>query len=473
MDATTHNGPLDGIDDTDWAALAPGGADIPGLLRDIAGGPSATRSLDDAVAALFDIVRFPGPGYAAAPRVAGHLADIACHPATPTDWRSRPLSLLLELLVPAAGDVLPERTDDALWRDEVAWAAGAGAEKALDQYVAWRDEASDEQRYRRMRTRVDAVAREGGVGLLQAHLGVHDAVRERVGALTGLLEGRENRRGIDPPAEWACYVLAFVPEAAEEVGAVLRRSLAEARSGPPVDPRAMGLVARHEVLSAELFALGMLAAPDDPSATVALAHELASGHLYNSFAAAVALTVIHGERVPDECLTRIRAGGRTNVGFPGLFGDSWPHIGEFAPEALGFLALGRAGERGTEVRMAVLPGVLPRAEGAARAAVAGAALAEVFGPRAEAEPVDVAADLTEHQLTVVWTIAELPEAAWSEHGLTETLEAWGLPTDRDSFRAFAGVEDEPDATPEPAAPTTAPTPRPQSGGLFGRLFGGS
>ncbi|MFC3995224.1 hypothetical protein ACFOVU_04825 [Nocardiopsis sediminis] len=475
MDATTGTGPLHGVDDIDWAALAPeDGADIPGLLRGIAGDASAPRGLDDSVSALFDLIRFPAPAYAAAPRVAEYLLRIACHPDTPADWRARPLSLLLELLVPTAAATLPARTDIALWRDEVAWAAATDAEKVRDQYRAWLEEAPDEQQYRRMLSRLDTASRENGAALLQAELDVYDTVRDHAGDLAGLLDGRENRRGIDPPAEWASYLLAFVPDTAETALPPLKASLAEAAPALPGQaPPPLG-TPQHDVLSAELFAIGMLAAPDDAGATVALAHEMASGHLYNGFAAAMALTVIHGEKTPEECLVRLRAAGRTSVGYPALFDDSWPHCGENTPATLGFLALGRAGERARPLRLAMLPKVLASAEGTARAAVAATALESVLGPRSAAEAPDPEADFDDDTLKVFWAIAELPADGWDD-GLPDALAAWGLPTGRADFRAFAGVEDdagdEPPADGAPAqAPAGAAQQRPQ-GGLFSRLFG--
>ncbi|MFD0775092.1 hypothetical protein ACFQZ2_14250, partial [Streptomonospora algeriensis] len=181
MDATTGSGPLHGLDDIDWSGLAPRGGEIPGLLRDIAGGENAQHGVDEAVAALFDLIRFPGPGYTAAPRAADFLVSIACHPETPPDWRSRPLSLLLELLAPAATALVPQRLDDDLWRDEVSWARDTDIDKVREQYRAWVHEAPDEQRFRRMRARLDAVARDEGAALLQAELDVYDTVLARAG----------------------------------------------------------------------------------------------------------------------------------------------------------------------------------------------------------------------------------------------------------------------------------------------------
>ncbi|KII00083.1 hypothetical protein LP52_03945 [Streptomonospora alba] len=489
MDATTGSGPLHGLDDIDWSGLAPRGDEIPALLRDIAGGENAQRGVDEAVASLFDRIRFPGPGYIAAPRVAEFLVSIACHPDTPPDWRSRPLSLLLELLAPVATALVPERVDEALWRDEVSWAVATDIDKVREQYRSRVHEAPDEQQFRRMRARLDAVARDEGAALLQAELDVYDTVLARSGDLLTLLEGRDNRRGIDPPAEWACYVLAFLPGAAAEVCPVLLQRVGRpadlARGSAPAPPpsplAAAGAAASSpssDLLSAEIFALGMLGATDDPAATVALAHEMASGHLYNSFTAAVATVQIHGEKAPEECLTRIANGERTRPGYRGLFGDGWPHCGETPPEALGFLALGRAGARGTDERIAALPAALADSEGATLAAVTGAALETVLGPRTSAEEaVDLSAELDEDTLKVLWELAEVSEQAWEGAELGETVGAWGLPESREEFRAFTGADDseaesDDDSAAQAGGGDAAQAAGPPQGGLLARLFGG-
>lgn len=103
MDATTGTaGPLQGVDDIDWGALAPErGSEIPELLRGVRGGDDPARS----VATLYDILRFPGAGYPAAPTASGFLVDIACDPETADPGQA--LSLLLELVAPTAADHFP------------------------------------------------------------------------------------------------------------------------------------------------------------------------------------------------------------------------------------------------------------------------------------------------------------------------------------------------------------------------------
>ncbi|MBB6170471.1 hypothetical protein HNR23_000531 [Nocardiopsis mwathae] len=498
MEATTDNGPLRGVDDIDWRALAPTrGEEIPELLRKIADGDDTATGPGESLSALYDIVRYPGPGYPAAPTVARFLIDIACAPSTPARLRWRPLSLLLEFLAPNAAVLVPQRPDVGLWRDEVAWANSTDLDKVREQYAEWLRDAPDEQQYRRIRHRFEAIGRDNGPALLEAELAVHDTVCERVDDLLGLLDGAENRRSLEAPAEWASYVLAFVPEAAEGVRSRLERALSPLeRPAPPTPTGLAGMsrpeiqsalsgTARPEIKSAELFALGLLAPADDPAVTVTLTHAMASGHLYNSFAAAVAMATVHGEKAPAEALARIVDGGTKPMGFHGLFGDSWPHPGRIEPEVLAFLALGRGGAATVAARLEMLPEVLAHSEGESRAAALGAALEMAFGPRAQAGedgPGDDSADLGEDPLRVLWAIAELPAAAWEDDELGGTLDAWGLPSERAEFLEFAGVEaddtgdgqaahegdDRPERQQDPAPSRPADT----SGGFLSRLFGG-
>ncbi|WP_017594752.1 hypothetical protein [Nocardiopsis potens] len=483
MDENTGRGPLRGLDDVDWTGLVPDeGARIPELLRTVAAGGTGSM---DAVSALFDILRHPGPGYLAAPQAAPFLARIAADEATGAPAEA--LSLLFELVVPVPAAVVPEPWDGGQWADEVAWATASDVDAVRDQYLKWREDAPDEQAFRRMSARYDAVARDTGAALLKAELDVREAVRPHVPDLVGLLEGRENRSGLNSTAEWAASILAFLPEARDEaVPAILRgRGLLEPEPEP--ETYSAALQAREswrKPLSAELFALGMLAGPADADTTVALAGQLSSGNLYTEFAAASALAMQHGERVPHQAVERMRRHGRTRVGHTGLFDDSWPHPGEAAPVVLGYLALGRCGEAAAELRAEILPEAL-RAAGALAPAVVGSALEEVLGPRSApqdaAEAIE-AADTGDDErdpgllLRVLWAVAELPASAWEEAAVGETAAAWGLPADRDGFREYVGVgadtadEEEPEEQ-APAAPA-APQREEGPGGLFARLFGG-
>ncbi|MDE3719827.1 hypothetical protein PWG71_00375 [Nocardiopsis sp. N85] len=477
MNATTGNDAHDDAESVDWAALAPEGGDrIAPLLAEV------TRS-DTALSELHDIIAFPAPGHTAAPKAVDHLVDAACSPRTPATDRWRPLSLLLELVSPHAEDLFPEPRDLGQWRDEVAWIATTDIAKVHEQYRAWVEEAPDEQQRWRMRNRLDVLELPEGPALLQAELDTFEAVRARVPDLLELLKGTSNRGGLDRAGEWVSYVLAFLTPDADRIVAGITGSsqMLLARDLRPTRQSASGLrgimdqalEGGSEPLPAELFALGLLAGPDDIDLTVALTHQMAGGNLYNSFAASVALVLIHGPNTPREALRRVGRGGGTTSGYEGLFNESWPHCGPRSPQVLGFLALGRAGDRARRLRLDILLGLI-KGEDDSRALVTGVGLELVLGPRAKGFTAEehVQAEYDEETLKVLWAIAELPAGAWEDEGFRETLAAWALPEDPEEFRALVGVEAEPEVV-EESAPTGRPEPTgPPQGGILGRLFGG-
>lgn len=474
---TTDNDPHDGAQSVDWAALAPeGGERIPGLLAELAGD-------NNALSELHDLIHFPAPGHLAAPRAVDLLVDIACAEDTPATDRWRPLSLLLELVGGHAEDRFPERRDLGQWRDEVAWATSNDAEKVRAQYRDWAEEAPDEQHHLRMSNRLAVMELPDGAALLQAELDTYEAVLARVPDLTALLRGGANRGGMDRAGEWVSYLLAFLADDAERVSSaitgasqvLLAKDLRPAPQAPTSLREVMnGGLDSGEPLPAELFALGLVADPADVDTTVGLTHQMAGGNLYNSFAAAVALVLIHGENTPREALRRIGRGGGTSMGYEGLFNESWPHVGGRSPRVLGFLALGRAGSRARRLRLDILPGLI-QGEDDSRALVTGVGLEIVLGPRTQGHTAEehARAEYGEETLKVLWAIAELPAPAWEDEEFTATLAAWALPGDPEEFRALVGVEAEEEQPEE--APAQAPAAEPQTpapGGLFGRLFGG-
>lgn len=480
MNAPTGNEPHDNAADVDWASLAPeGGERIPELLGRVAGS-------DSALSDLHDIIRFPEPGHRAAPKVVDHLVDAATADETPDMDRWRPLSLLLELVAAHAEDLFPEHRDLAQWRDEVAWAVSNDAEKVRAQYRDWMDEAPDEQHHHRMRNRLAVMGSDDGAEILQAELDTYEAVLARVPDLVALLHGGVNRGGLDRAGEWVSYLLAFLPDESERVvseitGAsqfLLAKDLRPTPKAPTslrdaMDQASGGGGGQSEPLPAELFALGLLASPHDIDTTVGLTHQMAGGNLYNSFAASVAMVLIHGENTPREGLRRIGRGGGTTMGYEGLFNESWPHCGPRSPQVLGFLALGRAGDRARRLRLDILTGLI-KGEDESRALVTGVGLELVLGPRSkDRTPEEHAqADYDEETLKVLWAIAELPGSAWEDEEFTATLAAWALPEEAEEFCALVGVEPEPEPAPQAAPAQQAPQTQQAPSGLFGRLFGG-
>ncbi|MEU3019630.1 MULTISPECIES: hypothetical protein [unclassified Nocardiopsis] len=475
MNATTGNEPHDTTADADWEALVPeGGQRVPELLERVA-------ASDSALSDLHDLVHYPAPGHRAAPAIVDRLVDIAIAEDTPPTDRWRPLSLLLELVSAHAEDRFPQHRDLAQWRDEVAWAVSHDAEKVREQYRAWMEEAPDEQHYLRMRNRLAVMEADDGAELLQAELDTYEAVLARVPDLVTLLNGGANRSGLDRAGEWVSYLLGFLPSDAERISSEITGAsqvlLAKDLRPAPKAPTSMREIMTQgldggEPLPAELFALGQVADPRDVDTTIGLTHQMAGGNLYNSFAASVALVLIHGENTPREALRRIGRGGGTTVGYEGLFNESWPHCGQRSPQVLGFLALGRAGDRARRLRLDILPGLI-KGEDDSRALVTGAGLEMVLGPRSKGHTAEehAQADYDEETLKVLWAIAELPASAWEDEEFTATLRAWALPDDAEEFCALVGVEPEPEAE-EPSEAPAAPQAPEAPGGLFGRLFGG-
>ncbi|MFE1079751.1 hypothetical protein ACFW31_14605 [Nocardiopsis alba] len=477
MNATTGNEEHDHTAEVDWASLAPeGGERIPELLETAA-------TSDGALSDLHDIIRFPAPGHRAAPKVVDRLVDLAVSPETSDMDRWRPLSLLLELVAAHPEDRLPRTTDLAQWRDEVAWASSNDLEKVRAQYRTWSEEAPDEQHHHRMRNRLAVLEADDGVALLQAELDTYEAVLARVPDLVALLHDDRNRSGMDRAGEWVSYLLAFLPTESErivsEITSASQVLLAkDLRPTPGASATSVSEAIRQaalgsggEPLPAELFALGLLGDPTDVDLTVGLTHQMAGGNLYNSFAASVALVLIHGENTPREGLRRIGRGGGTSMGYEGLFNESWPHCGNRSPQVLGLLALGRAGDRSRRLRLDILPDLL-KSDEESRALVAGVGLELVLGPRSKEHTLEehTRADYDEETLKVLWAIGELPDDAWEDEEFTATLAAWAFPENAEEYRALVGVE--PEDEPEPEAPQSPAQAAPAPGGLFGRLFGG-
>ncbi|TDQ43918.1 hypothetical protein [Actinorugispora endophytica] len=452
MDGNHGSDPLHDLDGVDWDALVPEhGGRIPDLLRGVSG-----ERQEEALVELHGILAFPGPGYVAAPAVVEFLMRMVAQEGL--RGRHNVLNLVQELAVPAMADHLPVRRDSALWRDEVAWAVGADAGTLREQYEGWLAEAPDEQRHRRMSGRLRALSHDGGAAVLAAELAVHDAVRERLPVLLGLLEGKSNRGG-DAVAEWASYILAWFPEDADEiVPAILSAG----------DPLAADTDLRP--LPAEMWAVGMLADPADVTVTVQLGQLLVDSDEDLSFAAALALGQIHGSAAPEQAIARL-----LNAAYwEDQFGVCLPQSGGMEPAHLGMLALGAVDDEEVQrAKIHRLPRVFAYTGAGGHGAVAADALELAFGPRvldrAPAKDGDFDG-YDQDRRDVLTAIADIGEQEWQEGGLTEVLRAWGLPEERTALRAFTGADAEADAPAEPEAPAAPAAAEP--GGLLGRLFGG-
>lgn len=451
MDGNHGPDPLHGLDDIDWDGLVPGrGKEIPDLLRRV-----DSERQEGALVELHAILAFPGPGYVAAPAVVEFLLRTVGQ-----RWlrgRHNVLNLVQELTVPAMEDHLPVRRDTALWRDEVAWVTGTDGDTLRAQYAQWLSEAADEQRRRRMTTRLRALEHDSGPLVLAAELAVHELVQERLPALLGLLEGKANRSGAEPLAEWVSYLLAWFPEDAATIVPALLSAGDPLAADPDLRP-----------LPAEVWAVGMLADPADVTVTVHLGQLLNDPDDDLVFAAALALGQIHGPEAPEQAIARLLG----SAYWEDHFGACLPQSGAMEPAHLGMLALGAVDDEEVQrAKLHRLPRIFAYTGASGHGAVAADALELVFGPRGPGGKPAEGPDFDgydQDQRDVVAAIAGIGEREWSESGLSEVLTDWGLPGERADLRAFTGADG-----PEPAAPH--PSAEPGVGeptGLLGRLFGG-
>lgn len=446
MDGNRGSDPLHGVNDVDWAALAPErGREIPGLLRAVRGADQ-----ESALVALHEILAWPGPGYTAAPQVVGFLLNLV---EEGVPGRHLVINLVQELAVPAMADHLPDRRDLALWRDEIAWLSGTDLPTARDRYAEWLAEAPDEQERRRISGRLRALEHADGIAVVTAELAAYEAVRDRLDVLLGVLEGAANRGG-DSVAEWASYLLAWYPEEADRIVPALLNAGDPRQTHPDLRP-----------LPAEVWALGMLSAPDDVTVTVHLGQLLNDADDDLVFAAALALGLRHGPAAPEQAVARL-----LDAEFwDDHFGTCLPQSGPVEPAHLGMLAIGAIDD--PEIRAAKaerLRRVLAYTGAAGWGIVVADALETVFGPR-PGTPDSAAVDFAscdEEQRTVLEAVAAVDDAGWAEGGLAEVLAAWGLPAERAALRSFVGAAQE-----APSGATAPPRPEP-GGGLLGRLFGG-
>lgn len=445
MDGNRGSDPLHGVDDVDWAALAPGrGGEIPGLLRRVRG-----TDRESALVALYDILAWPRPGYAAAPRVVDFLLNLVEQGAP---GRPPVLNLVQELAVPAMADHLPDRRDLALWRDEITWLSGVDVQEARDRYTEWLAEAPDEQERRRLTGRLRALEHPNGIAVVAAELAAYEAVRNRLDVLLDTLPGRADRG--EGAAEWASYLLAWYPEEAERIVPALLNA---------GDPRNAALALRP--LPAELWALGMLADPADATVTVHLGRLLDHSDDDLVFAAALALVLMHGPAAPEQAVARLLDAEY----WDDRFGACLPQSGAVEPAHLGMLAVGAVDD--AELRTAKteqLARILAYTGSAGWGIVVADALETVFGPRPGAAETAGGIDFAgcdREQRAVLTAVAEADETGWAEGGLAEPLAAWGLPAERAALRSFVGLSEE-------AAPPGPEPQAPAGGGLLGRLFGG-
>ncbi|MWA03892.1 HEAT repeat domain-containing protein [Actinomadura sp. LD22] len=397
---------LAGLDDIDWAGLghAYGSADdVPDLLRTLRAPGEEDRR--HALHMLHASIYHQGSRYQASGPAVPFLLTLAADPATPD--RDDLLYLAAGMAIGFDESHLPSGVDIAAWRREVARLRSsdpADAERRLD---AWVEEAADpaeRSARRRHRELVDA-----GYLLLDAEaaLAAYDAVRSGLPVLRALLTDADAH-----VRAAAAYALGWFPEEAAASLPALQALLA-AETDPAVTANA-------------LVSAGLL---DGRHLVPRLREHLAGTEPLLRWAAAVALTRLGVTERP--VIAELAATSVTPPETPG------PPVAFLNGDLRLYSAtcLAAMDDAPAEAVHAVLDG-LSRTSDDASFPMAAAALRLTFG---EPSPAPPHADLTPLQQRTVRVIAELPDDSWQWGNLLEVLRDWGLPTDRDDLRAYAGL----------------------------------
>ncbi|MDL4821837.1 HEAT repeat domain-containing protein [Actinomadura opuntiae] len=394
---------LAGLDGIDWSGLrhAYGSADdVPALLRTLRAPDQEERR--DALHALYASIYHQGNRYPASGPAVPFLLALAADPATPD--RDDLLYLAAGMAIGFDESHLPSGVDIAGWRREVARmraADPADEERRLD---AWAEEADDPSR-RRHRELVDA-------GYLlsnaEAELAAYDAVRSGLPLVRALLADADAQ-----VRSAAAYTLGWFPEEAAASLPALRTLL-----GTETDPA---------VTATALVSAGLL---DDRDLIPPLREHLAGDEPLPRWAAAVALLGFGVTERP--VIAELAATTVTPPEMPGppvafLNGD----LRLYSATCLAALD-----DAPPEAADAVLDG-LSRTSDETSFPMAAAALKLAFGE--PSPPLPPYTSLTPVQQRTVRTIADLPDDSWQWVNLMEILRDWGLPTDRDECRAYAGL----------------------------------
>ena len=370
--------PLAGLDGIDWAGLdhAYGSAeDVPDLLRALSSSDEDER--EAALGELFTTVFHQGSRYGASAAAVPFLLGLASHPGTPE--RTWPLYLAAALAVGYDEAHLPSGVDIATWREEAARLRETGDRDHFD--FAWT------------------------LRSVEAELAAYDAVRAGMPTVRTLLG--DDVAGVRATA---AYTAGWFPEEAAATLPALEALLESERD--------------TNVIAHALVAAGLL---DGRALLPRFREHLAGAEPLPRWAAATALARLGAADAPviAELAASSASPPEGHVAF--LEGDLRLY------SALTLVALDEVPPDAVD---AVLDG-LSRTSDDASFPMAEAALKLTF--RTPALPLPRFADLTPAQQRTVRTIAELPPESWRWGNLMEILRAWGLPTDHDECRRYAGL----------------------------------
>ncbi len=396
--------PLAGLDGIDWAGLdhAYGSAeDVPALLRALRSPDEEERG--EAFGELFTNIYHQGSRYPASAVAVPFLLALASDPGTPE--RGWPLYLATALAIGFDEAHLPSGVAIAEWRAEAARLLATDPDEEARRLKAWVAEATDdhERRDREFDRKMSDYtwARRAA----EAELGAYDAVRAGLPTVRALLGDAD--AGVRASA---AYAIGWFPEESAASLAAL---------GP-----LLGTEQNPAVVTNVLVSAGLL---DGRDLLPLIRERLAGTEPGPRSAAAIALARLGKADAPviEELAACCTSPPEVETDF--LNGNLRLY------SALTLAALDEVPPGAVD---AVLEG-LARTSDAESFPRADAALRLVFG--APGRPLPPFADLTSVQQRAVRTIAELPPESWRWVNLMEVLSTWGVPTDHDDCRRYAGL----------------------------------
>ncbi|QKW38729.1 HEAT repeat domain-containing protein [Actinomadura sp. NAK00032] len=331
------------------------------------------------------------------------LLALAADPGAPE--RTWPLYLATALALGFDETHLPSGVAIAEWRAETARLLATDAEAEARRLDAWVAEASDD-RERRSRERARKMFDFGWAQrTATAELAAYDAVRAGLPTLRALLGDTD--AGVRATA---AYAVGWFPEESADSLAALSALLGTER-----DPA---------VITNALISAGLL---DGRDLLHRIREHLAGTEPGPRWAAAIALARLDEADAP--VIARLAASCTSPPELEADFLNGEVRL-------YSALSLAALDETPPDAVQAVIEG-LARTSDAESFSMAEVVLRLTFGT--PVRPLPPFADLTPVQRQAVRTIAELPPDSWRWTNLMEILDAWGVPTDHDDCRRYAGL----------------------------------
>jgi hypothetical protein len=425
----TSSDPLAGLDDVVWSEVghAYGPADdVPGLLKGLTSQDTETRK--ECLYGLYSTIFHQGTGYEATALAVPFLARLAL--AAETSGRADIVDLLASVAVGYDEAYLPNGVDPAAQRAEYEQLRSGRAQRMREfQHRIAAARGATPRQQQQLRRRIFDY--EAKVRAADDQLQAYAAVRSHVPMLRALLA--EDDAGLRASV---AYLVAWFPEeeAADSVAALTQ--LLEREDDPRVTATAIiavGLIGGSELVPGLRRRLASAEALERWAAATALAR---LGDHSGQVARVLADTAVEPPEAPKSSELSGSSETPENPDAPQegrlvrfLDGD----IRGYASLSLVLLADSVT----PEVFDAVSEG-LARSSETGAFTIAGAALRLAF-PAGPPERLPPFADLDDRQQRVVRVLAELRTQTWHWGDFTDIVQAWKLPTWRDTLRAYAGL----------------------------------